>query len=92
VPVLAARFTAKFGRSPTYDAATGYDAVAVAAGLVRSGGAEAITVANLTSTQGFRAATGLFRFRPDGRIERRMVVHRIENNKLSVIQEEGEGF
>ncbi|MDP3527634.1 MAG: hypothetical protein Q8S27_23915 [Hoeflea sp.] len=92
VPVIAERFKAKFGRSPTYDAAIGYDAVAVAAGLVRSGGAEAITVANLTSTQGFRAATGLFRFRPDGRIERRMVVHRIENNKLSVIQEEGEGF
>lgn len=59
---------------------------------MRSGGADAITVANLTSTQGFRAATGLFRFRPDGRIERRMVVHRIENGALKVIQEEGEGF
>jgi hypothetical protein len=92
VSVIAERFKAKFGRSPSYDAAIGYDAIAIAAGLVRSGGAEAITVANLTSTQGFRAATGLFRFRPDGRIDRRMVVHRIEDGKLKVIQEEGDGF
>lgn len=53
---------------------------------------DAITVENLTSSQGFRAATGLFRFRPDGRIERRMIVHRIENGGLKIIQEEGEGF
>jgi len=92
VHVIADRFKARFGRSPSYDAAIGYDSIAIAAGLVRSGGADAITVANLTSSQGFRAATGLFRFRPDGRIERRMVVHRIENGSLKVIQEEGEGF
>lgn len=92
VSVIADRFNAKYGRAPSYDAAIGYDSIAIAAGLVRSGGADAITVQNLTSTQGFRAATGLFRFRLDGRIERRMVVHRIENGALTVIQEEGEGF
>lgn len=92
VSVISERFKAKFGREPSYDAAIGYDAIAIAAGLVRSGGADAITVANLTSSQGFRAATGLFRFRPDGRIERRMIVHRIEDGSLKVIQEEGEGF
>lgn len=92
VGVIADRFRAKFGREPSYDAAIGYDAIAIAAGLVRSAGPDAITVENLTSSQGFRAATGLFRFRPDGRIERRMVVHRIENGSLKVIREEGEGF
>jgi hypothetical protein len=92
VGVISERFKARFGRSPSYDAAIGYDAIAIAAGLVRSGGADAITVANLTSSQGFRAATGLFRFRPDGRIDRRMVVHRIEDGRLKVIQEEGDGF
>jgi hypothetical protein len=92
VSVIADRFKAKYGREPSYDAAIGYDSIAIAAGLVRSGGPDAITVENLTSSQGFRAATGLFRFRPDGRIERRMIVHRIENGSLKVIQEEGEGF
>ena len=92
VSVIADRFKAKYGRAPSYDAAIGYDSIAIAAGLVRSGGPDAITVENLTSSQGFRAATGLFRFRPDGRIERRMIVHRIENGSLKVIQEEGEGF
>lgn len=92
VSVIAERFKARFGREPSYDAAIGYDSVAIAAGLVRSGGPDAITVAALTSTKGFRAATGLFRFRPNGRIERRMVVHRIENGTLKVIREEGEGF
>lgn len=92
VSVIAERFKAKYGRAPSYDAAIGYDSIAIAAGLVRSAGPEAITVENLTSSQGFRAATGLFRFRPDGRIERRMIVHRIENGSLKIIQEEGEGF
>ncbi len=92
VSVIADRFKAKYGRSPSYDAAIGYDSIAIAAGLVRSGGPDSITVANLTSSQGFRAATGLFRFRADGRIERRMIVHRIEDGSLKVIQEEGEGF
>lgn len=92
VSVIADRFKAKYGREPSYDAAIGYDSIAIAAGLVRSGGPDAITVENLTSSQGFRAATGLFRFRPDGRIERRMIVHRIEDGSLKVIQEEGEGF
>ncbi|KGF69505.1 hypothetical protein LL06_11155 [Hoeflea sp. BAL378] len=90
--VISERFKARYGREPSYDAAIGYDSVAIAAGLVRSGGPDAITVANLTSSRGFRGATGLFRFRPDGRIERRMVVHRIENGALTVLQEEGEGF
>ncbi len=92
VGVIADRFKAKYGRDPSYDAAIGYDSVAIAAGLVRTGGPDAITTANLTSAQGFRAATGLFRFRPDGRIERRMIVHRIENGSLKTIREEGEGF
>tara|TARA_R110002020_G_scaffold203246_3_gene406736 strand:- start:2926 stop:4092 length:1167 start_codon:yes stop_codon:yes gene_type:complete len=90
--VISERFKARYGREPSYDAAIGYDSVAIAAGLVRSGGPDAITIANLTSPQGFRGATGLFRFRPDGRIERRMVVHRIENGALTVLQEEGAGF
>ncbi|MDP2733356.1 MAG: hypothetical protein Q8O63_09660 [Hoeflea sp.] len=92
VSVIADRFKAKFGREPSYDAAIGYDSIAIAAGLVRTGGPDAITAANLTSTQGFRAATGLFRFRPDGRIDRRMVVHRIVDGTLKIIQDEGEGF
>lgn len=92
VRVISERFKAQYGREPSYDAAIGYDSIAIAAGLVRSSGPDAITVENLTSSQGFRAATGLFRFRPDGRIERRMIVHRIENGGLKIIQEEGEGF
>tara|TARA_R110002020_G_scaffold224505_8_gene434042 strand:- start:1683 stop:2807 length:1125 start_codon:yes stop_codon:yes gene_type:complete len=84
VSVISDRFKARYGREPSYDAAMGYDSIAIAAGLVRSGGADAITVANLTSLQGFRAATGLFRFRPDGRIERRMVVHRIADQLHSL--------
>ncbi|WP_417426452.1 hypothetical protein [Hoeflea sp.] len=92
VNVISGRFKARFGREPSYDAAIGYDAVAVAAGLVRSGGPDAITVNALTSAQGFRAATGLFRFQPDGRIDRRMIVHRIDNGSLEIIQEEGDGF
>lgn len=90
--LIAQRFKTKYGRNLGYDAAIGYDAIAIPAGLVRAGGSDAITVENLMSRRGFRAATGLFRFLPDGRIERRMIAHRIENGSLKAIQTDGAGF
>ncbi|PWW04132.1 amino acid/amide ABC transporter substrate-binding protein (HAAT family) [Hoeflea marina] len=90
--VIDSRFAARFHRSPSRDAGIGYDTVAIAAALLGAGGDGAITAAALQSPRGFRALTGLFRFRADGSIERRHIVYRIENGSLQPLQEEGAGF
>ena len=89
---ISSRYAASAGRPLSIEAAIGYDAVAVAAGLVRADGADAITVKALTADSGFRGAMGLFRLRRDGTVERRHTIYRIEQGKLAVLQGQGEGF
>ncbi|MEN0001476.1 MAG: hypothetical protein AAF940_11385 [Pseudomonadota bacterium] len=88
--MIGERFRARFGRAPTEAAAQGFDVVAVAAGLARSGAT--INRQSLTAEQGFKALTGLFRFRPDRSVERRHVLYRVRGGQLEVVQEAGAGF
>ncbi|QKV16988.1 ABC transporter substrate-binding protein [Oricola thermophila] len=90
--LVAGRYKARFGTAPTADALYAYDFVAVAAGIVRSRGAEALNRATLTNDAGFRGATGAFRFRTDGRVERLYAVKVIDNGKLKPLQGPAEGF
>lgn len=78
---LGDRYKAATGRTLSLDAAFAYDAVALATGLVRSGGGEAISVDTLRSKAGFRGATGVFRFDDAGIVERRYSLYRIEGGK-----------
>ncbi|WP_349363820.1 MAG: hypothetical protein ABL307_00015 [Roseitalea porphyridii] len=83
-------YRARFGRAPDRQAAFGFDVVAIAAGLARGG--SDIDRAALTADKGFRGLTGLFRFRADGRVERRHVLYRFADGGLTVVQEAGTGF
>jgi hypothetical protein len=78
------------------DAAGGfYDArstAADAAGLLRAGGADAITSTALASKAGFRGTTGIFRFDAQGNVERRHAVYRIKNGKIRLLAEAANGF
>ena len=88
---IAARYQAATGRPLSTDAALAYDAVAIAAGLVRHGGAAGLTTKALTANSGFRGVTGLFRFAKDGSVERRYGIHRIESGK-PVLLSDPRGF
>lgn len=90
--VIAQRYEAANGRPLSLEAAYAYDAVALAAGLVRSVGAQSLSAATLTAPTGFRGATGMFRFHRDGTVERRHTVYRIERGQLVVVQNPGDGF
>lgn len=83
-------YRSRFGRAPGRQAAFGFDVVAIAAGLTRGG--QQPGRASLVADKGFTGLTGLFRFREDGRIERRHVLYRMTENGLSVVQEAGTGF
>jgi hypothetical protein len=74
---IAGSFRTAYGRSLSAEAAYAYDAVAVAAGIVRANGADGISAAALHSKAGFSGATGPFRFAGDGRVERRFSIYKV---------------
>jgi hypothetical protein len=80
--LIAERYQRHYNHPLTIASAYGYDAIAIASGLVRSQGPQAVTAANLMSNVGFRGTTGLFRFTAAGMAERKMVLHTIEGGKL----------
>lgn len=59
--LIADRYKRHHGRTLSSDAAYGYDAVAIAAGIIRVKGPAGLTAENLTMKTGFRGVTGLFR-------------------------------
>lgn len=84
--MIASRYQARYQRALSEEAANGYDAVAVAAGLVRTKGTEALTPATLTSGTGFRGVTGLFRLKNDGSVERLYSLGMIEGGELKPLR------
>lgn len=71
------RYQSAFGSAPPDLAVLGYDAVALAAVLSQSGGGPRFDRATLTSAAGFSGAAGIFRFRPDGTVQRGLSVMEI---------------
>nr|CAD6436766.1 ABC transporter substrate-binding protein [Rhizobium sp. Q54] len=85
--LIADRYQRHKGRPLTPNASRAYDSVAIASGLVRAGGAEAIDAEALSSPTGFRGVGGVFRFTVNGTTERQFGVYRIESGKLVPLQE-----
>jgi ABC-type branched-subunit amino acid transport system substrate-binding protein len=73
-----ARYQDAFGAAPPDLAVLGYDAAALAAVLARQPGGPRFDRAMLTSASGFAGAAGVFRFRPDGTVERGLAVMEIQ--------------
>jgi ABC-type branched-subunit amino acid transport system substrate-binding protein len=72
-----ARYREIFGHAPLTIASHGYDAVALAAALARSGMAQPFSSAALTSPSGFAGVDGIFRFLPDGLSERSFAIMQV---------------
>lgn len=80
------RYRQSFGNSdPGPLAILGYEAVFLAAGLVRNAGARPFRDDVLLSRNGFLGVTGLFRFRTDGTSERGLAVFEIGNGTVRTI-------
>jgi len=90
--LIADRYRTQAGRALSLDAAYGYDAVAVAAGIVRTMGDDALTAATLTRSSGFRGTTGIFRFMPDGSVQRPLALYRVGAGTLQLVDAAPEGF
>ena len=80
------RYQKAFSQPMPLEAAHAYDIIATAAGLIRIKGKDAISKANLELQSGFRGATGLFRFRADGSVERLYGISKVKKGKLVTVQ------
>jgi ABC-type branched-subunit amino acid transport system substrate-binding protein len=69
------RYQAMFGEAPPRLASFGYDAGALAATLANQGRLDRATVER---TEGFGGVNGLFRFLPDGSVERALAVLQVQ--------------
>lgn len=88
----SARFQSSYARPLSVDSAYAYDALALAAGIVRAKGRKAINSATLHSRSGFRGASGIFRFGPDGSIERLFPIYTLSDRQVKLVENSPEGF
>lgn len=79
--MISERYQRHYRRPLTANAAYGYDAVAIASGIIRTKDPKALTAENLTSKTGFRGITGLFRLNVSGGVERKLSLFTITGGK-----------
>lgn len=82
---FAGRYQQRFNTAPTRTATLAYDAVSLAAALARTQGSQRFSEGVLTNASGFAGADGVFRFRPDGRVERGLAVLELRNGQIVTI-------
>jgi hypothetical protein len=96
--LFVARYQQAYGSDPLRIAGLGYDAVALAATLVRNARQGQVTAASaapgqwigldrnsITVPTGFAGVDGIFRFRQDGRVERGLAVLGVERSSYSIV-------
>lgn len=75
---FAQRYRALYRDEPPRIASLAYDAMALAAVLGRGDGGAGFGPEALTMASGFTGVDGVFRFRPDGQVERGLAVYEIQ--------------
>ncbi len=77
---FADRYTATYGAAPARIAPVAYDAVRLAANL-----APGYPAQELTNSNGFSGTDGIFRFRPDGNVDRGLAVLEVRNGAAAIL-------
>ncbi|SFR46602.1 amino acid/amide ABC transporter substrate-binding protein, HAAT family [Yoonia tamlensis] len=90
--LFADRYTATYGEPPHPLAGLAYDGIAAIGALVAAGNTEALTKAALTSPQGFRGTSGVFRLLPNGLNERALAIATIQENQVIVLEQAQRSF
>lgn len=84
--LIAERYERHKGRALSPNALRAYDSVAIGSGLVRAGGADALTASALKAPTGFQGVSGVFRFDAKGSLQRQLGLYRVEGGKLVQLQ------
>jgi len=86
------RYTASYGSSPHPIAGLAYDGIAAIGALLATGQADPLSRAALTQGSGFVGVSGVFRFRPDGSIQRGLAVATIRDNAVVILDSAPRSF
>ena len=78
------RYESMHARKPSPVAALAYDATAVAIQLARQAPGKPYARSSIETAAGFKGATGLFRFRSTGRIQRRLAIFEVRGGAVEV--------
>jgi hypothetical protein len=89
---FAAQFQATYGHVPPRLASLGFDAAALAAVLARQGGAHPFSREAIMNPSGFTGIDGLFRFRPDGLVQRGLAVLEVQPQGNVVVSPAPQSF
>ncbi|MBI3516999.1 MAG: penicillin-binding protein activator [Proteobacteria bacterium] len=79
------KYREAYGRSAPRIATLAYDATGLAAVLARHGGTPDFSATTLSSPSGFAGIDGIFRFAPDGVVERGLAVLQLDRRTIQVI-------
>ena len=79
------KYQASYGSSPPRIASLAYDAVSLAIAMGRSPPGQRFTAQQITNPEGYQGVNGLFRFRPNGLIERGLSILEVTPNGPKVI-------
>ncbi len=82
---FAQRYQQRFSAAPTRTATLSYTAVTLVAALARQQGSARFSEQALTNSSGFEGVDGLFRFRPDGLIDRGLAVLELRNGQAVTV-------
>jgi DNA-binding LacI/PurR family transcriptional regulator len=89
---IQGRFRAAYGRGADVYAGYAYDQIALSAGVASAVGPKGFTRQLMENPAGFRASTGVFRFRADGSSERSIPLYKIRNGKLELVSKSSTNF
>ncbi len=90
--LFANRYSATYGQAPHPLAGLAYDGIAAIGALVAAGNTEALTKAALTSPQGFRGTSGVFRLLPNGLNQRALAIATIQENQVIILEQAPRSF
>jgi ABC-type branched-subunit amino acid transport system substrate-binding protein len=80
------RYRQMYGANPPPLANHGYDAVALAAVLARTGAGDPFRAEALTNPAGFAGVDGIFRFRSDGKSDRGFAIMQVSRDGADVVR------
>jgi ABC-type branched-subunit amino acid transport system substrate-binding protein len=79
------RYKGSYGTRPSRLASLSYDAVSLAIILSRGEAGQRFSAASITNAEGFQGINGLFRFRPNGIIERGLSILEVTSGGVRVL-------
>ncbi|GGE49946.1 penicillin-binding protein activator [Agaricicola taiwanensis] len=82
---FSSRYRARYGSDPVRTASLAYDSVTLIAALVQTQGMQRFSPGVLTNSSGFSGVDGLFRFRPNGTIQRGLAVLEVGGGTTRVV-------